>query len=751
MKLDKTIKEIVFDSRSLTDPDSTLFCAIRTSSADGHNYISHLYKKGVRHFLVENLPTDVSAMSDATFYRVEDVVSTLGEMASERRDRLHNVIGITGSAGKTEVKEMIFKALTKQNHRATRSPRSWNSRLGVPLSLLEAQEADEAVIIEAGIDSPGHMDIHAEIIRPKIGVLTAITAEHDSGFENTEQKIREKIKLFKHSSTIIYDQTEPLSQKLLESTYPSKRLIGVCGNEAVALATLRELGFESAHIAPGAHNRIEVVKAQNDATLLYDDFTHDLRSVRYALDFMHRRSEGRRSTAILSDLFRRPDDNVEAIYNELGHLLEVFGVGRLIAIGREIRANRNSIPYSIETEIFESVDDFISSRDISDFPSESVLIAGDGFAEIKTALEQPRHDTVLEVNLDAIVHNFNYFRGKLKPSTRLAAMVKASAYGIGAVEVAKTLQTQGAAYLAVAVIDEGLELRRAGITIPIMALNPVTNNYRALFRYNLEPSVFSVSELDRLIEEARKAGVEGFTAHIKLDTGMHRVGFTEAELPELLERLKSAPEVRVGSVFSHLATADCPDQKEYTQMQLEAFERMSAKFPANALRHILNTAGIESHPESQADMARLGIGLYGIDPLGAESDLRVVATLRTTIISLKAWPAGTTVGYGRRGVLTRDSVVATLPIGYADGIDRHLGCGAASFVVKGVKCPTVGNICMDQCMIDVTDVPRVAIGDSVEIFGTHARIESLANTLGTIPYEILTSVSPRVRRIYYRD
>lgn len=743
-------KEYIFDSRSLTDPSSTIFCAIQTASADGHSFIPYLYKMGVRHFIVERIP-DGMTVNDANFETVENVREETERLAVAKRQNLNNVIGITGSAGKTEVKEMIYKALTKAGKRVTRSPRSWNSRLGVPMSLLEAHEDDFAVIIEAGIDTTGDMDTHAEIIRPKIGILTAITDEHDAGFASKEEKIREKIKLFRYSDTIIYDCSDKDVAEIIEKEYPDKQLIAAKGNKDIARKALELSGMTDPEIPDAGANRIEVRKGQNDSTILYDDFTHDIRSLRYALDFLHRRSKNGATTAIISDIFHGPEDNIREIYTLLGRYLEAFGVKRLIAIGPELKKFRSSLPYNINVENVENTGDFLTDYDISDFPSQTILIAGDGLNEIKKSFEQPRHDTVLEINLDALVHNFNYFRSKLKPSTAITAMVKASAYGMGAVEVAKTLQSQGASYLAVAVIDEGLELRRAGITMPIMVLNPVTNNYRALFRDNLEPSVFSVREFDILAEEARKYGVKSFNAHIKLDTGMHRVGFTEAEIPQLIERLRSAPEVRVASVFSHLATADCPDQAEYTAMQLRDFDRMSSYFPADALRHILNTAGILSWSEAQADMVRLGIGLYGISPTEPNPDLRPVASLKTTIISLKHWPAGTTVGYGRRGKTERDSVIATLPIGYADGIDRRMGCGATSFLVNGKMCPTIGNICMDQCMIDVTDVPGVAIGDTAEIFGIHIPIETIADSLGTIPYEVLTSVSPRVRRIYFRD
>lgn len=760
LKGNAKVSNFLFDSRSLIDAEGTIFCALNTKAADGHKYIAPLYNKGVRLFLVSKLPDDIGSMSDAYFIVVKDVMEAVENLAYAWRSNLKNVVAITGSAGKTVVKEMIFNALASNDIKASRSPRSWNSRIGAPFSLLEASPTDDAVIIETGIDSPGDMKHHAEIIRPQIGILTAITSEHDAGFDSKEAKIREKIKLFKYAGIIIFDASDPLVNKIISEEYPDRQLIPIKADSPmkvdclIAKETIRQLGY-SFDVEPAmTANRIDVHKGLNDSTVLFDAFTHDLRSVEFALDFLKRRSGEKKSSAILSDLFHRPSENLTKIYHKLGQALLASNIQRLIAIGPELRQYRHLLPPAIEVVNLENADDFITDFDISRFPSETVLISGQPlskFHEIMASLESPRHDTVLEVNLDAIVHNFNYFRSLLPQNVGMIAMIKASAYGVGAPEVAKTLQAQGASYLAVAVIDEGIELRRAGITMPIMVLNPVTTNYRALFRHNLEPSIFSLRELNILVDEARKAGVEKFNAHIKLDTGMHRVGFTENELPRLKARLKEIPEINVSSIFSHLATADCPDQKEYTKYQLDTFDKMSSYFPVTTKRHILNTAGIMTHPERHADFVRLGIGLYGISPLEKDTDIRPVASLKTTIISLKEWEEGTTIGYGRRGKLERPSVIATLPIGYADGIDRHLGCGNASFLVKGVECPTVGNICMDQCMIDVTDVEGVQIGDQVEIFGAAMPIEKLAETLGTISYEVLTSVSPRVRRIYFRD
>lgn len=778
---DANIREIIFDSRSMEDADGTLFCAIRTKSADGHSHISELYEKGVRFFMVDRAWIDNNLQGlppTAEFLVVEDTSRAIELLASEWRKCLSTVVGITGSAGKTVVKEMIYRAVTEAygDGAAMRSPRSWNSRLGVPMSMLEASPDNRAVIVEAGIDTEGDMASHAMTIRPDIGVLTTITSEHDAGFGSRNQKIIEKIKLFQHSSAIVYDASCENVERILKETYSEKQLIPVAGdsiadtNTKIAKAVVDLL---SQYIgAPSAKytfrtafpkNRIDVHQGVNDCVMLFDDFTNDIRSLRWSLDFMRRRSDGRKSTLIMSDLFHGPmsAEQLKALYERLGKMLCAFGVDRLIAIGPELSRFRHMFASDIDVESLASTDEFLAEYDITRFSSETILVNGapqKEFHEIRNALESPRHDTILEVNLDALVSNFNYYRSFLRPETGVVAMVKASAYGLGAPEVAKTLQSQGATYLAVAVVDEGVELRRRGITMPIMVLNPITNNYRALFRYNLEPSVFSLDELRVISREAENAGVNCFPIHIKLDTGMHRVGFSasdDAGIADLLSVLSGIDSLRVASVFSHLATADCPDEDEYTEMQLEAFQRVSQRIvdalPYDVKRHILNTAGIMTHPEYQYDMVRLGIGLYGVSPLAADNNLRAVASLKTTIISEKDWPAGTTIGYGRKGRLERDSRVATLPIGYADGVDRHLSNGAAVFRVGGKECPTIGNICMDQCMIDITEAPEAKVGDEVEIFGEHMPIERVAAILGTIPYEVLTSVSPRVRRIYFRD
>ena len=763
---DEKVSSLLIDSRSLVDSRGVMFCALRTEASDGHRYIAEMYRKGVRIFLVECLTDGIASMPDAAFLIANSVEVAISQIALYWRKTLSevNFIGITGSVGKTVFKELLYQSLL-QYTRVARSPRSWNSRLGVPLSICELTSDLENAIIEVGIDRSGDMCGHAKIVCPQIGILMPITSEHDAGFTSREDKIREKIKLFDSCKTIFYDGSDALVSRLLSELQPTSALIAVDAendldfNFKLLYSVLNYLGFSVVEIKAMVNgvktpvNRLDVHDGINDCVIIYDGFTNDFRSLVSALDFMRRRATAtRKNTLITTDLLHpeMSETELSAYYTEVCRMLDIFGIERVVAIGEEFA---KYVSFKVET--VPTIEIFLNTYDINNFSSETITIFG-SLEEIKDRLESPRHDSILEVNLNSIIRNFNYYRSLLNSSTSLVAMVKASAYGIGAVEVAKTLQAQGAAYLAVAVIDEGVELRRGGITMPIMVLNPITGNYKALFDYNLEPSVFSMRELETLLDEAARFGINNFKAHVKLDTGMHRVGFVETEIPALVECLLQTKTLQVASVFSHLATADCLDMDDYTESQLKAFEQMSSQIvealPYMVKRHILNTAGIMRYADYQYDMVRLGIGLYGVSPIPeVRSDLATVASLRTTIISLKRWKTGTTIGYSCSGRLEHDAVIATIPIGYADGIDRHLGRGAASFMVKGEKCPTVGNICMDLCMIDVTAVPEVAIGDSVEVFGTEIPVESLAEKLDTIPYELLTSVSPRVKRIYFRD
>lgn len=503
--------------------------------------------------------------------------------------------------------------------------------------------------------------------------------------------------------------------------------------------------------------RLNVIEGVNDCMLIYDSYTSDLHSLAPALDFMSRRlTASKTSTVILSDVMHETLP-MSKLYPAVANLLRQRNIDRVIGIGREFV--QNSKYFDSSSIFYPDTATFLASVSPSDFEDELILIKGApqfNFELIADMLEARQHETVLEVNLDSVVHNFNTFRSMIRPTTGIVCMVKASGYGAGSYELAKSLQSQGAAYLAVAVLDEGVDLRRAGITMPIMVLNPKVVNYRTLFGYNLEPEIFSFEILNEIIREGEKYGITDYPVHIKLDTGMHRLGFLEEDLPEVIDILKRQKVIRPISVFSHLAAADQPEMDEYTQSQFEIFNRccetLQSAFNHHIMRHILNSTGISRFPEHQNDMVRLGICLYGIKTMedGTQDDLKQVSSLTTTIISIKEWPEGTSIGYNRRGMCKRQSRIATIPVGYADGINRHLGNGKMQVLINGVRCPSIGNVCMDQCMIDVTDTD-CQVGDRVEIFGPNIPVAEIANTLDTIPYEILTSISSRVKRIYFRE
>lgn len=778
------IRHLLIDSRALGDAPSTMFFALRTGRNDGHRFVGPLYDRGVRAFAVEP-GFDTAPYGDAAFIVSERPDAILRALGSAAREAMRgSVVAITGSRGKTLVKEWLAEMLAGEK-RVARSPRSFNSSLGVPLSLCMADTGSEVVLIEAGISQAGEMDPLEEMIRPDVVVLTDISDAHDEGFPSREAKIAEKLRLARRAHTLVYPSAvagvaEAIGKALAAGTLPREiKLVDSSAeisadtansrlhrgweeaNVATCRATLRELGIDGPRITEAAgrlnpiNTRLNVADGVNHCQIVVDDYPFDLVSLDPALDFVNaRRTKGQKFTLIVPELPRPDSDS----YAALAETAVRKGVDRIIGIGSEYGKIADLLPHG--SRWFATTDEAMEALTPSCFSGEIILVEGcygSRLADLAHTLEARTHETVLEVNLDAMVQNFNFYRSHLKPTTGVVAMVKASGYGAGSYELAKTLQSRGAAYLAVAVLDEGIELREAGITMPIMVLNPKVLNYPLLFSYRLEPEIYDFDILEEIISEASRLGVERYPIHIKLDTGMHRLGFLEADLPRLIERLKGQTCVEVSSVFSHLATADCPDMNDYTEMQLQTFARGSQKIvdafaDHYVKRHVLNTAGIIRYPQYQYDMVRLGIGLYGIPVLndGSEDGLRPVSTLRSPIISIKTWDAGTTIGYGRRGLLKRRSVIATVPIGYADGIDRHMGRGAVSFLVNGVKCPTVGNICMDILMLDVTDA-NAKVGDSVEIFGEGNPAQTLSDALDTIPYEILTSVSPRVRRIYYSE
>jgi Alr-MurF fusion protein len=801
---ESNIDWILTDSRSVCFPEETLFFALKTKRNDGHKYIDELFEKGVRNFVVSTLPEKKDNYPNCNFLLVNDTLKALQLLAEKHRENFQiPVIGITGSNGKTIVKEWLYQLLN-ENYVITRSPRSYNSQIGVPLSVWMMNENTELGIFEAGISEMGEMEELRNIIRPTIGILTNIGGAHQENFFSMQEKCMEKLSLFKDCDVIVYNgDNELISSSVLKSLFTSREIAwstkdnerplfieSIDKGDNSTTITYRYIGMPGKYTIPFIDDasiensihcvsialyfmipqdviaarmeklehiamRLEVKEGKSGCVLINDSYNSDLASLDIALDFMSRRSDdkGKKRTLILSDMFQTGQSS-KLLYRQVAELVHSRGIDKIIGVGDDIQAA--SSRFDVEKYFFQNTQQLIESEMLQSLKNEVVLIKGSRnfhFEEISDLLELKVHETILEINLNAIVDNLNYYRNKLKPETKLVCMVKAFAYGAGSFEISKTLQDHRVDYLAVAVADEGSELRKAGITSSIMIMNPELSAFKTMFDYRLEPEVYSFNLLEELIKAAEKEGVTNFPIHIKLDTGMHRLGFIPEEIPELIRRLKSQNAVIPRSVFSHLVGSDSDQFDSFTKRQIETFEKASAElqdaFSHKIIRHICNTAGIERFPGAQFDMCRLGLGLYGVDPY-TNKILHNVSTLKTTILQIHDVPKEETVGYSRKGKLNRDSRIAAIPIGYADGVDRHLGNGNAYCLVNGQKAYYVGNICMDVCMIDVTDIDCKE-GDKVEIFGDNLPVTLLAEKLGTIPYEILTSVSNRVKRVYYHD
>ena len=798
---------LLTDSRSLAFPETTLFFALRTPVGDGHKYIPDLYRRGVRNFVVGTVPDNYETdYPDANFLRVLSPLKALQRLAERHREEyVLPVIGITGSNGKTVVKEWIYQLLMLSMN-VTRSPRSYNSQVGVPLSVWLLDERSRIGVFEAGISQPGEMQALRAIIQPTIGVMTNIGPAHQENFSTIQEKCHEKLLLFKDAKVLIYNADEPVvaesvhdfgfggqlfgwSRKdenatvfvrAIEPTEDGKTRIAYffngtaaeytlpfadeasIQNSITALCVCLYLGLTPADIArrmallePVAM-RLEVVQGVRGCTLINDAYNSDAAALDIALDFMNRRAKEQAAkgrTLILSDIFQTGSP-AEELYAKVAEMLKSRGVERLIGVGPAISAAHTLFP--IKKSFYPTSEALLESGELDTIHDEIILLKGArnfGFEQIAKALSLRVHETTLDVNLEAIAENLHFYRSFMKPETKLTCMVKASAYGAGSVEIAKTLQERGVDYLAVAVADEGAELRRAGITAGIIVMNPEMSAFGTLFEYELEPEIYSFNLLDALIRAARRQGITDFPVHLKLDTGMHRLGFNpKTDIPVLIDRLSHQRALIPRSVFSHFVGADSDGFDDFSEKQFKLFDEASrtlqAAFPHKILRHICNSAGIERFPERHLDMVRLGLGLYGIDPIDNRV-LHNVATLRTTILQIRDVPAGDSIGYSRKTVLDRPSRIAAIPIGYADGLNRHLGNRRGYCLVNGQKADYVGNICMDVCMIDVTDIP-CREGDSVEIFGDALPVTVLSDLLGTIPYEVLTSVSNRVKRVYFQ-
>lgn len=787
------VDNVSIDSRSLQNNNGTLFFALVGHNHDGHHYIPNLIAKGVQNFVVNHIPDTLEGK--ANFLVVNDTLHSLQEFAAYYRMQFDfPVIGVTGSSGKTIVKEWLNFLLSPE-YNIIRSPKSYNSQVGVPLSIIGINEKHNLGIFEAGISTVGEMAKLEAIIKPTIGILTNIGAAHDEGFESIAQKISEKIKLFQNAKILIY-QKNPLIDDLLDKNIPTfswsfeDRTADVfitktapdelevhyrqqpfllqlpfqdkasVENTISCLMVLLHFGYDKAVIKERLHNlypvemRLQVKNGIHNCTLIDDSYSSDYQSLKIALDFLEQHKTHQQKTIILSDIFQSGFP-VEELYAKVARLLTNNKIERVIGIGETISRYLKDFPGFIA---FKNTHDFLVQYNAASFQNETILIKGARtfhFEEIVTLLEEKTHESVLEINLNAISHNLNFYKSKLKPSTKIMVMVKAFGYGSGSFEIAKLLAHHKVDYLGVAFADEGIALRNAGIEMPIIVMNPENSAFSAMIAYHLEPEIYSPAVLKTFITLAQQKNLSNYPIHIKLDTGMHRLGFEENNLDDLITVLKNNNFVSVKSIFSHLSASDGPEFNDFTLQQIHTFDRWSQKIVSELnitpIRHILNTSGIYNFPDYQFDMVRLGIGLYGVGNDEEEmKHLENVGTLKTVILQTKEIQAGESVGYSRKFMATQTTKTATIPIGYADGIPRSWGNQKGYVVIKNQKAPIIGNICMDMLMVDITGIDCKE-GDTVIIFGQQPRVTEIAKTIGTIPYEILTSISHRVKRIFFKE
>ncbi len=804
-----TISQLITDSRKVVNQNISLFFAITGDRRDGHEFISDLIQAGVHNFVISNRAF-IPNHAKANFIVVADALNAMQQLAQSHREQFHiPIVGITGSNGKTIIKEWLYQLL-REDHHIVRSPKSYNSQIGVPLSVWQIQAEDNLGLFEAGISKPDEMQKLERMIQPTIGIFTNIGQAHDENFVSQEYKINEKLKLFINCSKLIYckdyldiqesiNQSTQITSQLTHFTWSRKakadlqigriakqehetEIQGIYKNNFINIripfideasienaihcwALMLYLDYENDIIAQRMEllspvaMRLEMKEGINNCIIINDSYNSDIGSLTIALDFINQQKQFNKRTVILSDILQSGKDEKQ-LYEEVASLIARKNVQRLIGIGSGISHQQDL--FLLEKKFFATTDDFLREYNYSWFGNETILIKGArafGFERISKALQQKAHETVLEINLNAVVHNLNLFRSRLKPETKLMAMVKAFAYGSGSFEIANVLQFHRVDYLAVAYADEGVELRKAGITLPIMVMNPEEQSFDAMINYKLEPELYSFKVLSHFTDALKRRGEElsnnRFPVHIELETGMRRLGFEEDELNELVMRIKNNKHIRIASVFSHLVASDESVHDEFTQNQIQLFKKMSERitqhFSYPILRHILNSSGIIRFPEAQFEMVRLGIGLHGVAPTANEQrQMQMVSTLKTTISQIKHLHTGDTIGYSRKGIAKKEMTIATVGIGYADGLSRRLGNGVGKMLVMGQFAPIVGSICMDMTMIDITGIPARE-GTEVIIFGPDYTILELANQMGTIPYEVLTSISSRVKRVYYHE
>ncbi|MFK7900789.1 MAG: bifunctional UDP-N-acetylmuramoyl-tripeptide:D-alanyl-D-alanine ligase/alanine racemase [Cyclobacteriaceae bacterium] len=788
------IKKLQIDSRKSGNPNHTLFIAIEGERHNGHDYIAHLYEKGYRYFLV-NESVVLPFLQDAFFVQVVNTLSAFQELVSHHRDKFKiPVVGITGSNAKTIVKEWLSSIL-KKDKQVINSPKSYNSQVGVPLSVWEMNTADQAGVFEAGISTVGEMEKLEKIILPTHGIFTTIGSAHDSGFESMKQKLSEKLKLFKHTGWFVYCKDHALIEQAVKENqlasiswssttkadyeisystvdhttviscyYQSKTssfsvsLFDKASLENITHCIVFSLAFGVAEetIQKGLSEitaismRMELLEGKNNCHLINDAYNNDIVGLDMALDVAEQQFKDKKNTLILSDLLETGQE-LHKTNKKLIQLIDQHKVDRFIGIGEQLIRSK-----PITGDYFLTTKDFLKSS--ITFQNELILVKGArsfGFEDIVDSLVQKKHETTLTVNLSSVRNNLNYYRSKLDHATKVMVMIKAYGYGSGNHEIAQLLQYEKVDYLGVAYVDEGIDLRQSGIETPILVLNVSPHEFENLLEFELEPEIYSLNQLSQLIQFVKQKQVT-MKIHLKMDTGMHRLGFIEDELEELTTLLQTTQQLSIKSIFSHLVAAEEKNEDDFTAQQLIRFEKM-AKTIENGLgyscwKHIANSSAISRFPNAHFDMVRLGIGLYGISPIPIDNNyLQPIGTLQTTISQIKTLKKGDTIGYGRTGkIVTDNQQIATIPIGYADGFDRRLGNGIGHVSIHGLLAPTIGTVCMDMVMVDVTGI-NAKEGDSVEIFGDTISVESLADTMNTIPYEVLTSISERVKRVFVSE
>lgn len=799
---ENNISILLTDSRQVSNPTESLFFALN-GRRNGHEFIAEAYNHGVRNFVVHQLPADEYVA--ANFLIVPNVLQALQALAAYHRSRFNlPVIGITGSNGKTIVKEWLYQLLAIDKN-IVRNPKSYNSQIGVPLSVWQIQEENDLGIFEAGISTVDEMDALQAIIQPTIGVLTHIGSAHDEGFANRREKVLEKLRLFKTCHLLIHNYDQLLEYKaelpatihaftwsmnfkeadlyVFSETVISKRFYlramfkgkeveclipfldeASVENAIVCWATLLAMGYSAADVDERLETlspvsmRLEMKTGINDCSVIDDSYNSDIRSLEIALNFLQQQNQHKIKTLILSDIFQSGLQQNE-LYHQVAGMVMNKRIDKFIGVGEALLAHQEYFASIPQTFFYKDTADMLRHRKEINFYNEAILIKGSRsfeFERISRALAQKAHETMLEINLNALLGNLNFYKSQLQLGVKLMAMVKAFSYGSGTFEVANILQYNKVDYLAVAYIDEGISLRQAGITLPIMVLNPEPSAFDKLVELKLEPEIYSFGLLDKFVKYAQQHHITQYPVHLKIDTGMHRLGFEAYELEALCDLLEENPYIRVQSVFSHLVASDSEAHDEFTRKQIKQFklasEQVETALGYTVIKHISNTSGISRWPDAQFDMVRLGIGLYGIDAAVPDhlNGLQPIATLKTSISQVKNILAGETIGYNRNGSLLKDGRIATVRIGYADGYLRAFGNGVGKMLVKGVLVPTVGNIAMDMCMIDVSAV-EVKEGDEVIIFNEQQTIEDLAQQIGTIPYEILTNISQRVKRVYFYE